>query len=67
MSGDPRRAFFYPELKEYLSEALPDFNGEKLNYKIGDEVNVLHVYPADGGKVDLVLLTETEFKKQESK
>ena len=65
MSGDPKRIIFYPKLEEYLSETLPDFNGENLRYEIGEEGNVIHVYPANGGKVDIALLTESEYNRQE--
>ena len=63
---NPLRRNVYPELIEHLEADLGEINGEIIRYQIGGEGNIIKILPANGGRADLVLLSELEFDRQEN-
>ena len=59
VAGNPSQKIFYPNLMTVLKS---NFSDEKVFP--GSNYNVVHVDFKQGGKYDLVLLTETEFDKE---
>ncbi len=59
VTGNPSRKIFYPNLMTVLRSNFP-------NEKVfpGSNYNVVHMDFKQGGKFDLVLLSETEFDKE---
>ena len=59
VAGNPSQKNFYPDLMTVLKS---NFSYEKIFP--GKNYNVVHLDFKQGGKFDLVLLTETEFDKE---
>ncbi len=59
--GNPSILNLYPKLVDFLSEKLPRFKDELINYDIGTNGNVIRCRPVKGGKVDLVLVEKVDY------
>jgi len=62
VTGNPPRSVFYPELMKVLKANYPHEDVHP-----GTSYHVVKLIFRDGGKFDLVLLTEIEFDNQHSK
>ena len=59
VSDNPSKQNFYPNLDKVLKANFPNDQ-----VKLGDDKNVVHLFPSKGGKLDIVLLESIKFDKE---